>query len=464
MNVLVSQEKWDKTKSLLKEIQEELKSNKGGMMEHKPLERKRGFLIYVTRTYPSMVPFLKGIHLTLDGWRPDRDEEGWKVPPFREKGWGGFGCDNWNGDLDGDSDEDEDSLEKPPKDVKAVPRLRGDVEALLLLTEQEHPPLRRVRSKKVVNIYYGFGDASAVGYCSTLQKLTKEGKEFVEEEKIVYKYGHWCTTTSEESSNYRELLNLVDALENQVREGSLFGCEVFLFTDNSTAESVYYKGNSTSKKLFHLVVRLRRVEMVGDLILHVIHVSGKRMIAQGTDGGSRGDLNQGVMTGESMLGYVPLNLSATERQSSVVDWVKSIWEPRIGALEHLDPEGWFTTGHQGGNYLWTPAPAAADVVAEQVGEARHKRPSFLHLIVVPKLMTGLWRRMMLRLTDFNFTLPLGTSFWPVEEYEPLIIFACFPLIPYSPWCIRGTHIMILDHPSASAGPVTTETATNIRIE
>jgi len=31
-----------------------------------------------------------------------------------------------------------------------------------------------------------------------------------------------------------------------------------------------------------------------------IHVSGKRMIAQGTEGGSRGDLNQGVIIGESM--------------------------------------------------------------------------------------------------------------------------------------------------------------------
>eukprot|EP00980_Cylindrotheca_fusiformis_P031012 scaffold25703_cov171-Cylindrotheca_fusiformis.AAC.1 len=27
-----------------------------------------------------MVPYLKGIHLTLDGWRKFRDDEGWKLP------------------------------------------------------------------------------------------------------------------------------------------------------------------------------------------------------------------------------------------------------------------------------------------------------------------------------------------------------------------------------------------------
>jgi len=86
--------------------------------------------------------------------------------------------------------------------------------------------------------------------------------------------------------------------------------------------------------------------MVGDLILHVIHVSGKRMIAQGTEGGSRGDLNQGVIIGESMLKYVPLHLSAAERRSEVLSWIRNLWSPAWGELEHLSPEGWFTEGHR----------------------------------------------------------------------------------------------------------------------
>ena len=30
--------------------------------------------------YPSLVPYLKGFHLTLETWRPDRDQDGWKLP------------------------------------------------------------------------------------------------------------------------------------------------------------------------------------------------------------------------------------------------------------------------------------------------------------------------------------------------------------------------------------------------
>jgi hypothetical protein len=50
-----------------------------GKMMHKPMESIRGFLNYVTRTYESITPYLKGVHLTLDHWRPDRDEDGWKI-------------------------------------------------------------------------------------------------------------------------------------------------------------------------------------------------------------------------------------------------------------------------------------------------------------------------------------------------------------------------------------------------
>ena len=64
--VTVSQEKWDKTKRHIGDITEEL--SRTNMLCHKDLERKRGFLIYVTRTYPSMVPCLKGTHQTLEMW------------------------------------------------------------------------------------------------------------------------------------------------------------------------------------------------------------------------------------------------------------------------------------------------------------------------------------------------------------------------------------------------------------
>ena len=52
------------------------------------------------------------------------------------------------------------------------------------------------------------------------------------------------------SSNYRELRNLVEALEELQQHGDLIGAEIFLFTDNSVAEAAFYKWTSESKTLF----------------------------------------------------------------------------------------------------------------------------------------------------------------------------------------------------------------------
>mmetsp|Transcript_6843 Transcript_6843/g.10388 ORF Transcript_6843/g.10388 Transcript_6843/m.10388 type:complete len:172 (-) Transcript_6843:1937-2452(-) len=165
-------------------------------------------------------------------------------------------------------------------------RFKADMKALKLLTDFEEPPQRRIRSPKVLTVCYGFGDASAVGGCANFQFLRAKNNKMEPDDHIKYRYGHWCMDVGEASSNYRELLNLVEALEMQVREGALRESKVFLFTHNLTAESVYYKDNSTSKRLFEIVLRLRPLEMTGELQLHVVHVAGTRMIEEGADGGS----------------------------------------------------------------------------------------------------------------------------------------------------------------------------------
>jgi len=80
---LVTQELWDKTKAKIdwiwKEVQEIRAGIKTDHMDYKTLESYRGFLIYVAQTYTTLVPYLKGIHLTLDSWRPNRDDDGWKI-------------------------------------------------------------------------------------------------------------------------------------------------------------------------------------------------------------------------------------------------------------------------------------------------------------------------------------------------------------------------------------------------
>ncbi len=67
------------------------------------------------------------------------------------------------------------------------------------------------------------------------------------------------------------------------------------------------------------------------------------MIAKGTDGLSRGDLDMGVMEGSSMLAFVPLHLGALQRSPPLLDWVHS-WCPHL-AVQLLTPLEWHTVGH-----------------------------------------------------------------------------------------------------------------------
>ena len=99
------------------------------------------------------------------------------------------------------------------------------------------------------------------------------------------------------SSNWQELNNLVEVLEAKAMDPNFRGFKVFLFTDNATAEACFYKGSSTNHSLFQLVLRLKRLELNLGCCFHSIHVAGTRMIVQGTDGISRGDLGEGVMQG-----------------------------------------------------------------------------------------------------------------------------------------------------------------------
>jgi hypothetical protein len=137
------------------------------------------------------------------------------------------------------------------------------------------PPIRVVQPQKAVQVVYGFVDASGAGFGSALQ---------LDGSNTCLCYGVWGRDSEGDASNFRELKNLVLALEDGVDSGKLHQAEVFIYTDNTTAERVYYKGNFPSRKLFEPVLHLQNLEMHAGLLLHVIHVTGTRMIAQGTVG------------------------------------------------------------------------------------------------------------------------------------------------------------------------------------
>jgi len=421
-------DKWSKAKRLLQEMSSELQQ--GPRLQHKLLEQRRGFFVHLQRTYPCITPFLKGLHLTLDSWRPGRDSEGWRLSPAEVDAdmaleWGLASAD-------------------APEYVTAVPRLADDLACLNQLFSPAHPPVRFVRSSTITTATYGFGDASGDGFGNTT--LLPDGT-------TSFRHGSWGSDGDGTSSNFRELLNLVTALEEGVCTGELRHLETFIFTDNTTAEGCFYKGNSPSRTLFQLILRLRLLEMTGQLRLHVIHVAGSRMIAQGTDGLSRGAYAEGVMTGIPMLEFVPMHLDAITRSPPLLTWFHT-WLPTHPTP--LTPEGWFVEGHglvdspelrspwsptpsTTSTYLWTPAPAAASVAVDELSTSRLKRPHLSHIFCCPRLCTHLWRKKLYKIADVLVELPSGHRHgWPSCMHEPLILAFVSPFVPHPPWQLRQT--------------------------
>lgn len=447
--VLTSQQKWDKAKRIIKELLEQVQSGK--CLNLKTLLKQRGFLVHLSMTYPLLVPYLKGLHLTADSWRDGRDPEGWRLARVEMEallaGCGGGAADAVPSDP------------KAPKEVKPVPRLEHDLLCLTALTEGDLPAERVVRAKTFIHIIYGFGDASGTGFGSSAVRLKALGRlrEIGEEvpigvNQLRYRIGVWGKDAEAATSNYRELRNIVEAVELEEKKGGLQNALIFFCTDNTVTEAGIYKGSSSNSVLNDLILRIKRVEMRTGCENFVCHVSGKRMIAQGTDGVSRGNLAEGVMAGLPMASFLPFHLSAPERSSGLEDWVRSWLGP---SCEFLTPEGWYERGHdfdggrknfdgvwmpktRPGIFVWSPPPAAAEAAIEELRKARHKRQASTHAVLVPRLLTPKWRKQLHKACDCVFEMPAGCGpAWPSDMFEPCLIGICFPYLKHRPWQLRG---------------------------
>jgi hypothetical protein len=204
--VLTSAEKWSKVKAILKKWSTVLSGHKEGgqlRLACKELLSDRGFLVYVMRTYPTMVPYLKEFHLTIKMWRGGQDAKGWKLPVKDDDSMasgrslssldatraGRYGIDlslsaSYLVEHVGDQDEapanHQTNLKAghdmmyayAPVDGFTTPvrRFKDDIAALTRLTDFDLPPLRVVRPTHVAQVFYGFGDASGKQFGATLSE------------------------------------------------------------------------------------------------------------------------------------------------------------------------------------------------------------------------------------------------------------------------------------------------------
>jgi hypothetical protein len=148
VRVLIANNKWYKGKGIIRDLV--LWTKQSRWLDHKELERGRGFLIYLSQTYPPMTPFLLGLHQTIDGWRSYRHEDGWKMQQAEIMAA--------KGEEDvAEVEEDNPGQNDPPHLVKAADRLEADMEVSCMLTSSDYPPPPSQNKIIVKVVYMGLG-------------------------------------------------------------------------------------------------------------------------------------------------------------------------------------------------------------------------------------------------------------------------------------------------------------------
>ena len=140
-----------------------------------------------------MKPHLKGLYLTLNSWRPNRNQHGWKKRKRDVEQTGEHG--------------------PQPKYVKVATRGPLDMGALMDLTAFKKPPLVPIRPVEKQATFM-VGDASGMGFGSS---TWTQDTDVVEAE-----HGNWSLqVTRDASANFREAANLAMRLRREVKFGYL---------------------------------------------------------------------------------------------------------------------------------------------------------------------------------------------------------------------------------------------------
>jgi len=160
--------------------------------------------------------------------------------------------------------------------------------------------------------------------------------------------------------------------------------------------------------------------MEGLLKIRYVWFSGKRMIWQGTDSLSRGDLTSGVMAAEDFLKFIPLDESVFQRDNTMKPKLLSCLP---GEWRVVTKEDWFhgACNEPDVRWTWSPPPALARTVLELMCEMKHMFPKSRHVFICPALMTGNWQKTLRKKGDVTLSIAVGNPVWASFQFEHLII-------------------------------------------
>jgi hypothetical protein len=213
---------------------------------------------------------------------------------------------------------------------------------------------------------------------------------------------------------------------------------VFYFTDNLVSYYIMHSGSSPSTELHKLVLQIKRLELLLNCRLEVIHVPGTLMIHQGTDGLSRGlwmaperTRTTSLMESSNALAPVPFV------------WPMAWWAETIMGLPHgsirrhfgsLDPWNFESMLNQW--TIWTPTPEIACQAITTFLDHWVEVPLNMGAVfLVPRVLQCSWSRTSHSVIEYPATLPRSL---PLDcRYDSDIPFVLLAILP---------HVRSLDQP------------------
>jgi hypothetical protein len=248
-----------------------------------------------------------------------------------------------------------------------------------------------------------WGDGSGTGAGGTL-----EIRDDTSPPSMLTWMGTWSPSVQSFSSNWRELRTLYQTLRRQKDNPSLRHSTVFYFTDNLVSYYIMSSGSSTSPELHRLVLQIKRLELVMLCHLEVIHVPGKLMIHQGTDGLSRGLWMTPERTRWSSLKESSVALGPVPFCWQLARWV----ETTIGILpgsftQHFGTlDLWSFAQLQDRWSIWTPTPEVARQAISFFLDCWVERLlSTGAAFLVPRILQRTWSHVSHAVIEYKAILP-----------------------------------------------------------
>ena len=282
------------------------------------------------------------------------------------------------------------------------------------------------RSGAAGHLTVDWGDGSGTGTGGTSE--TFEDSKLLPMETWM---GAWATHVHHFSSNWRELRTLVWSLERhcQADRKDMRGGTVFYFTDNIVTYYVMQNGSSSSPELHNLVRAAKLLELQLGCRIEVVHVPGRLMIVQGTDGLSRGMWIAPERLARSSLDESMLTLEAVPFSPALGRWVLHLtgYSPWTPYHHHTGVSEWSWDTIFQQLSIWTPAP---ELGRQSLGhfmdcwvERAHETSA---IFVIPRILQRDWGNLSRHIFDVGTFYPIDL---PSDCRFPSLIPFCILHIP-----------------------------------